>query len=292
MFNHNLETVPSLYLTVRPGARYFHSLRLLQRVKELDPTMFTKSGIMVGLGEERNEVLQVMDDLRSADVDFLTIGQYLQPTRKHHAVERFVPPDEFKALQDHRLRQGLPDGGGLAADALVASRRRGFRAAKARARDWRVDNAVSSPPSAASATARPKCSTWSPTARNIRNSCRYAGAARTSRTDKGDGVAVVVADMTVAYKVIRQTFTSRVTLDRPSLKILVEYVDGPFKRMHNRWAFRPTGEHACEVEFFIDYEFASRTLGMLMGAMFDTAFRKFAAAFEKRADQVYGLKKA
>ena len=83
VFNHNLETVPSLYLTVRPGARYFHSIRLLQRVKELDPAMFTKSGIMVGLGEERNEVLQLMDDLRAADVDFLTIGQYLQPTRKH-----------------------------------------------------------------------------------------------------------------------------------------------------------------------------------------------------------------
>ena len=99
VFNHNLETVPSLYLTVRPGARYFHSIRLLQQVKELDPAMFTKSGIMVGLGEERNEVLQLMDDLRSADVDFLTIGQYLQPTRKHHAVSRFVPPDEFKAYE-------------------------------------------------------------------------------------------------------------------------------------------------------------------------------------------------
>src|SRR5437773_2083391 len=99
VFNHNLETVPSRYLTVRPGARYFASLRLLQQVKELDPTMFTKSGIMVGLGEERNEVLQLMDDLRAADVDFLTIGQYLQPTRKHHAVIRFIPPDEFKALE-------------------------------------------------------------------------------------------------------------------------------------------------------------------------------------------------
>ncbi|SFZ82129.1 lipoic acid synthetase [Devosia enhydra] len=97
VFNHNLETVPSKYLKVRPGARYFHSIRLLQKVKELDPTMFTKSGIMVGLGEERNEVLQLMDDLRSADVDFLTIGQYLQPTRKHHPVLRFVTPDEFKS---------------------------------------------------------------------------------------------------------------------------------------------------------------------------------------------------
>jgi len=97
VFNHNLETVPSNYLKVRPGARYFHSIRLLQRVKELDPTMFTKSGIMVGLGEGRNEVLQLMDDLRSADVDFLTIGQYLQPSRKHHPVISFVTPDEFKS---------------------------------------------------------------------------------------------------------------------------------------------------------------------------------------------------
>src|SRR5690606_6750535 len=99
VFNHNLETVASKYLKVRPGARYFHSIRLLQRVKELDPTMFTKSGIMVGLGEERNEVLQLMDDLRSADVDFLTIGQYLQPSRKHHPVLRFVTPDEFTSFE-------------------------------------------------------------------------------------------------------------------------------------------------------------------------------------------------
>ena len=107
VFNHNLETVPSLYLTVRPGARYFHSLRLLQRVKELDPAMFTKSGIMVGLGEDRNEVLQVMDDMRSAQVDFLTIGQYLQPTRKHHEVKRFVPPDEFEALETIAYTKGF-----------------------------------------------------------------------------------------------------------------------------------------------------------------------------------------
>ncbi|MBL4891774.1 MAG: lipoyl synthase, partial [Rhizobiaceae bacterium] len=97
VFNHNMETVPSKYLSVRPGGRYFHSIRLLQKVKELDPTMFTKSGIMVGFGEERNEVLQLMDDLRSADVDFMTIGQYLQPTSKHHKIVRFVTPDEFDA---------------------------------------------------------------------------------------------------------------------------------------------------------------------------------------------------
>ncbi len=97
VYNHNLETVPRLYAAIRPGARYFTSLQLLAKVKEADPTMFTKSGIMVGLGETREEVLQVMDDLRAADVDFLTIGQYLQPTLKHAAVDRFVAPDEFVA---------------------------------------------------------------------------------------------------------------------------------------------------------------------------------------------------
>jgi len=107
VFNHNLETVPSKYLTVRPGARYFASIRLLQRAKEIDPSIFTKSGIMVGLGEERNEVLQVMDDLRTAGVDFLTIGQYLQPTRKHHEVVRFMPPDEFKALETIAYAKGF-----------------------------------------------------------------------------------------------------------------------------------------------------------------------------------------
>ena len=107
VFNHNLETVPGLYLQIRPGARYFHSLRLLQRVKELDPAMFTKSGIMVGLGEEREEVLQLMDDLRTADVDFLTIGQYLQPTRKHAEVKRFVTPEEFKSYERIAYAKGF-----------------------------------------------------------------------------------------------------------------------------------------------------------------------------------------
>ena len=107
VFNHNLETVPGLYLTVRPGARYYHSIRLLDRVKQLDPGMFTKSGIMVGLGEERNQVLQLMDDLRSADVDFLTIGQYLQPTCRHHAVIRFVPPEEFKSFETIAYTKGF-----------------------------------------------------------------------------------------------------------------------------------------------------------------------------------------
>ncbi len=107
VFNHNLETVPGLYYGVRPGARYFHSLRLLQQVKELDPAMFTKSGIMVGLGERREEVLQVMDDLRVAEVDFITIGQYLQPSVKHHAIDRFVHPDEFKSYEQMAYSKGF-----------------------------------------------------------------------------------------------------------------------------------------------------------------------------------------
>ena len=107
VFNHNLETVPGLYPEVRPGARYFHSLRLLQRVKELDPAMFTKSGIMVGLGEDRQAVLQVMDDMRAADIDFLTIGQYLQPTPKHHRVDRFVTPDEFSGYEKAAYGKGF-----------------------------------------------------------------------------------------------------------------------------------------------------------------------------------------
>ncbi len=107
VFNHNLETVPSLYLSVRPGARYFHSLRVLQRVKELDPAMFTKSGLMVGLGETRHEVLQVMDDMRAADIDFLTIGQYLQPTRKHHAVAKFITPEAFSSYENSARAKGF-----------------------------------------------------------------------------------------------------------------------------------------------------------------------------------------
>jgi coenzyme Q-binding protein COQ10 len=108
------------------------------------------------------------------------------------------------------------------------------------------------------------------------------------RTSDGEGREIIIADMTVAYKLVRETFTSRVTLDRKKLEILVEYLEGPFQKMNNRWTFSPAGAAACDVEFFIAYEFRSRTLGLLMGAMFDAAFRRFAVAFERRADKVYG----
>ena len=111
-----------------------------------------------------------------------------------------------------------------------------------------------------------------------------------SRDTRPGDVEIIVADMTVAYKLIRETFRSKVTLERPKLQILVEYLDGPFSRMENRWTFHPAGEAACEVEFYIAYEFKSRVLGLLMGAMFDAAFRRFAAAFERRADVIYARK--
>jgi coenzyme Q-binding protein COQ10 len=109
------------------------------------------------------------------------------------------------------------------------------------------------------------------------------------RTSDDEGREVIVADMTIAYKVVHETFTSRVTLDKPKLEILVEYLEGPFRKMNNRWKFRPAGDHASEVEFFIAYEVRSRMLGLVMGSVFDAAFRRFAAAFERRADQVYGV---
>ena len=107
------------------------------------------------------------------------------------------------------------------------------------------------------------------------------------RIAEAEGVEIVVADMTVAYKLVRESFASRVTLDRPKLQILVEYLEGPFSHLENRWEFRPTGERSCDVEFFISYEFRSRMLGLLMGSMFDLAFRRFTAAFERRADAIY-----
>jgi coenzyme Q-binding protein COQ10 len=109
------------------------------------------------------------------------------------------------------------------------------------------------------------------------------------RIEEPEGVEILVADMTVSYKVVHESFVSRVTLDRPSLQILVEYLEGPFSHLENRWTFHPKGERVCEIEFFISYEFKSRMLGMLMGSMFDLAFRRFAAAFEQRADKIYGV---
>ena len=219
---------------------------------------------MVGLGEERNEVLQVMDDLRSADVDFLTIGQYLQPTRKHHAVMRFVTPDEFAGLRDGRLRQGLPDGVGEPADALVASCRRGFRqAARRRAQRLRAERRCRkfTTKRRVAHTRGRRCSISSPTSSAIRNSCRCA-ALKVRQRKPSRRTETIVADMTVAYKLIRETFTSRVTLDRPKLQDPGRISRRAVQPHGKPLDLRAEARHACEVEFFIDYEFKSRMLAM------------------------------
>ena len=300
VFNHNLETVPSLYLTVRPGARYFHSLRLLQRVKEIDPAMFTKSGIMVGLGEERNEVLQVMDDLRSADVDFLTIGQYLQPTRKHHAVIRFVPPDEFEALKTVAYAKGFLM---VSSSPLTrSSHHAGEDFAKLRAAREAAPRADRHEPEADGAR---RCLVH--TKRRVRHSapnmfdlvadverypefvplCRDLKVRK--RDDEGGGRRGAGRRHDRRLQAgARDLPQPRHARSAASCKSWSNISKARSAIWRTAGRSVPTGESACEVEFFIDYEFSSRTLGLLMGAMFDAAFRRFAAAFEKRADEIYG----
>ena len=239
---------------MRPGARYFHSIRLLQRVKEIDPTIFTKSGIMVGLGEERHEVLQVMDDLRSADVDFLTIGQYLQPTRKHHAVMRYVPPDEFAGYEKVAYTKGFLM---VSASPLTRSSHHAgddfakLQAARAAIVPLDVRRCRNSPASAGFATPRRRCSIWSPTSSAIREFVPLCQSLKIrQRTPRPDGTEIVVADMTVSFKLVREAFTSRVTLDRPNLKILVEYLQGPFSNLENRWTFEPRSDDRLRCRVF------------------------------------------
>ena len=290
VFNHNLETVPRLYPAIRPGARYYQSLRLLDRVKALDPGMFTKSGLMVGLGESRAEILQVMDDLRIADVDFLTIGQYLQPTVKHAAIDRFVTPEEFAEYAATRPRQGVPAGVRHAADPQLLSRRCGFRRAaggRARASSPRdVQPAARCPrtPSARSCpTARSSSSIWSPMSDDIRNSCPGASApaCAAGRTTE------LVADLTIGFGPFRESFTSRVTLDRPAPcrgALRERSVPLPEQSM----GFHPASPAAREVDFFVDFEFRSRILQAAIGVVFNEAVRRMVNAFHRRAREVYG----
>ena len=279
VFNHNLETVPSLYLTVRPGARYFHSIRLLQRVKELDPTMFTKSGIMVGLGEERNEVLQLMDDLRTADVDFLTIGQYLQPTRKHHAVKDFVTPEAFTSYETIAYAKGflLVSASPLTRSSHHAgedfARLRAARAARALTAgampEFRTTRRVAIRPR--------RCSTLVADVERYPEFVPFCERLDVRGRRKEGEREVLVADMTIGYKLVRETFTSKVTLDRAGAARSAPTISTARSgRMENSWTFKPLPDGGCEISFCIDYEFRSRTLALLMGAVFDRVFRTFA----------------
>ena len=297
VFNHNLETVPSNYLTVRPGARYFHSIRLLQRVKELDPTIFTKSGIMVGLGEERNEVLQLMDDLRSADVDFMTIGQYLQPSKKHHPVISFVTPDEFKSYETIGLRQGLPDGRVEPADALLAPCRRRFRQAARGARG--AARKVGLTPADAEVrdhAPRSACAEEDVRARRRRREIPAIPAALRG----ADGALAQGArrphdarrrhDASATRRSARPSPARCMLEAGRAATIEVKYLDGPFRYLEqSSGASSRTSDGGCDGRISSSTT-SSRAAcsALLMGAMFDRAFRMFAEAFEKRADEIYG----
>ena len=210
--------------------------------------MFTKSGIMVGLGEERNEVLQVMDDLRSAGVDFLTIGQYLQPTRKHHPVVRFVPPDEFKSLETVAYAKGFLM---VSASPLTRSSHHAgedfarLKAARLMAHGARAHRLLTFMPTfSTKRRVRHSAADMFDLVADVERYPEFVPLCRDlkvrQRTPEEEGVEVIVADMTVSFKLVRETFRSRVTLDRPKLKILVEYLQGPFSHMQNRWTFKPT----------------------------------------------------
>ena len=284
VFNHNLETVPRLYHSVRPGSRYFASLNLLWRVKEVDPSIFTKSGLMVGLGESRDEIQQVMDDLREADVDFLTIGQYLQPSAHHHAIDRFWTPDEFKELETIAYAKGflMVSASPLTrssyhADADFAQMRANRIAqldlmpthAEQRALPYTPEQVFDL---VAAVERYPEFLPW-------------CTATRIKRRE-GD---IFWADLAVGFKVFRETFTSKVT-SNPSDRIDVEYLDGPFRYLNNHWKFLGQPDGTTVVDFYVDFEFRSRILQRAIGVLFEEAVRRMVGAFETRADALYGGK--
>ena len=295
VFNHNLETVPSNYLTVRPGARYFHSIRLLQRVKELDPQIFTKSGIMVGLGRraERDPAAHGRSALGQCRLhDHRPVSAAVEEAPSGEA---FRHAGGVQVLRDDRQDQGFPAGRVEPADAFLASCRRGLcpvaRGARGAAREIGVSRSLHAAVrnhQACQPSAATKCSRWSRTSKNTRNSCRFAKALTVRSRKERDGRTVLVADMTVGYKAIRETFTSQVHLKPDENAIDVKYLDGPFRYLSNIWRFDAAADGGTDIHFFIDYEFKSRILGAMMGAMFDRAFRMFTNAFEKRADAIYG----
>ena len=273
VYNHNLETVPRLYPTIRPGARYYASLRLLESVKRHDPSIFTKSGVMVGLGEQRLEVHQVMDDMRSADVDFLTMGQYLQPTPRHAKVEEFVTPAGVQRLCRDRPRQGLPARRRLAADPVELSCRRRFREDARRARG-EAGGGASGPDAAPQR--KPDPALHARAAVRPRRRCRPLPAIPAlGRGDPGpleqrdrDGrrprrrLQRAQGDLHLAGRARR----------RPD-EIEIDYVEGPLKYLHNNWKFRARRQGGTEVDFCVDFAFRNRLFEALAGQMFDRALQ-------------------
>ena len=288
VFNHNLETVPRLYPTIRPGARYFTSLRLLSRVKEIDPAMFTKSGLMVGLGETREEILQVMDDLRAADVDFLTVGQYLQPTPKHAPIDRFWTPAEFDELASLARAKGFLM---VSASPLTRSSYHAgddfARLRAARPRKRRADRGVVTRHAerrvvrfaprqlfdlVADVARYPEFLPWCPAAR-----VRRQGLVETD-------------ELVIGFGPFHEKFVSRVVLTpdarwRP--RIETTGVEGPFRHLASRWWFEPHPDGTL-IDFSLEFEFRSILLQQTVRLLFAEAVKRMVSAFEARANQLYG----
>jgi ribosome-associated toxin RatA of RatAB toxin-antitoxin module len=288
VYNHNLETVPRLYPTIRPGARYYASLRLLETVKKLDPSIFTKSGIMLGLGEERLEVHQVMDDMRSADIDFLTMGQYLQPTPRHAKVEEFVTPAGVQAYGAIARAKGfllvasspLTRSSYHAGDDFAKMRDRA--AARGQAGEGRPQ------PPDAQACRDPAL----PYARaDVRSGRGCRALPRIPALGERDPGALeqrhqMVADMIVGFKGLRESFTraSRSSGRGISASIISK---GRSSTSTTTGSSGRTGKGGCLVDFSVDFAFKNRVFEMLAGQVFDRALRKMIGAFEERAARLY-----
>ena len=291
VYNHNLETVPRLYRTVRPGARYFHSLRLLQQVKELDPSLFTKSGIMVGLGEEKREVLQVMDDMRSADIDFLTIGQYLQPTPRHHKVLRFVEPDEFDGYARSARAKGFLQ---VAASPLTRSSyhagddfaqlraRPGCSSRQRRCSGFGFGGCRRTLRNGCCPIGRSSSTSWWPASTAIPEFLPWCKAARITRRE-GD---VFYADLVIAFKVFRERFSSKVTL-HPTVRCRRRVHQWPVPLPQQPLAFRAgPGGLSASISTSTSSS-SSKLLQNLIGLLFNEAVHRMVAAFETRAHKLY-----
>ena len=290
VYNHNLETVPRLYPTIRPGARYYASLRLLESVKRKAPHIFTKSGVMVGLGEQRLEVHQVMDDMRSAGVDFLTMGQYLQPTPRHAKVEEFVTPKAFDAYAAIARAKGFLL---VAASPLTRSSYHAgddFKKMQA-ARVAQLERFERLMPRHSETRHLPY--TPEQLFDLVADVARYdeflpwVVAVRVRSSSETE----TVADLVVGFNAFKERFTSRVVKERPR-RICVDYVEGPLKYLHNEWKFDRAPDGGTDVDFSVDFAFKSRLFESLAGAMFDRALRRMTSAFEQRAAALYGINRS
>ena len=282
VFNHNLETVPRLYPSIRPGARYYQSLRLLDSVKRLDPGIFTKSGLMVGLGEARGEILQVMDDLRVAEVDFLTIGQYLQPTVKHAAVAEFVTPDTFDEYASLARARGflLVSASPLTRSSYHADA--DFAALKAARHACAAPDMPTHTETRSSPTGPSRCGIWSPMSTAIRNSCPGAWGRKCAsrpprcRLPTCRSVSARFARASPAATPCCVHNTSRCVTS--AARFVTSITTGCF-------APDPRG---CKVDFWVDFEFRSRILQSAIGVVFNEATRRMVNAFLRRARDIYG----